>query len=251
MSTLLTFPTCPLFPSFSQLLDVGKLGRQSAPKQKLINSHSSPFQDNVNTTLMTWIGSCIYSLLWNMSNYKFDHSRYEFFWEQRVERPTENLEKILYLVWVSICQFSVLCGLGSILGFYVSAFYACCTCRLGVSCKDRIIWDSWLACGLWLMWFLHNVRLYEMFNHQFTLQGNSQTLTAWAYLCAKMFLFNDGNFVNWRVHWSQTIWWNNKQIFPQASVWYTTVHVTVLYNLISCQSEESSHTLQHYTWPSF
>lgn len=39
-------------------------------------------------------------------------------------------------------SLSVLCALGSILGFYVSAFYAYCMCRLGLSCKDRIIRDK-------------------------------------------------------------------------------------------------------------
>lgn len=35
-----------------------------------------------------------------------------------------------------------------------------CMCKLRLRCKDRIIWDSWLACGLSIKCFLLNVRLY-------------------------------------------------------------------------------------------
>ena len=57
-------------------------------------------------------------------------------------------------------SISLLCALGSILVFfYVSVLYTYCTCRVRLSSKGRIIWDHWLACGLWIKWFLFNVRL--------------------------------------------------------------------------------------------
>lgn len=159
---------------------LASLADSQPQKQRITFSHSIPFQDNVNTTPVAWIGSSIYGLPWHMPDLKGNKSisLLRFVTGQTslpqkylsVLRTGKGRKRTRRKAWEEFifgvseqlpASLSVLCALGSILGFYVSAFYAHSTCRLKLSCKDRIIWVRWLACGLWIKWFLLNVRLYE------------------------------------------------------------------------------------------
>lgn len=60
----------PAIPSSAEDRCLANLANLSAPKQRVTSSLSSPFQDNVTTTLMAWMGSSIYCLPWLMPNFK-------------------------------------------------------------------------------------------------------------------------------------------------------------------------------------
>lgn len=131
---------------------------------------------------MAWTWSSIHCLPQCMPNLKENKIVFQFLMSQikpvylrpllsecfKEQRKEKRLRRI-YIgmseqLPVSLC---VLCALGSILGFYVSAFYAYCICRLRLSCKDGIIWDSWLACGL-LKFLCQTVWEESTRIHQFT-----------------------------------------------------------------------------------
>ncbi len=119
--------------------------------------------------MMAWMGSSIYCLPLHVLSLKKNRRiplftgnffpDLQYLSVLRTEKGKKLKEIYIWDEW-TIARFPVLYTLGSILGFYVSAFYAHCMCRR-LSCKDRIMWDRWLACGQLIKRFLLNVRLYE------------------------------------------------------------------------------------------